>query len=104
MQEKEYISLLQRLSQFIEGILLLKLALEQIFISVDEIDRVLGLDFPTENFFALIRCYNERAEDPIYNRLSQALFGVATPTDLISDFQRTHLILVNISIYLVVLN
>lgn len=77
------------MSQFIEDILLVELAQEQIFIFVDEIDNVLGQDFPTEDFFALIRCYNERAENPIYNRLTWALFGVATPTDLIGDFQRT---------------
>ncbi len=89
-QEREDLSPLQRLSQFIEDILLVELTQEQIFIFVDEIDSVLGLDFPTEDFFALIRsCYNQRAENPTYNRLTWALFGVATPTDLIGDFQRT---------------
>lgn len=89
-QQREDISLLQRLSQFIEDILLVELSQERIFIFVDEIDSVLGLDFSTEDFFALIRsCYNERAENSTYNRLTWALFGVATPTDLIGDFQRT---------------
>lgn len=89
-QAREDLSLLQRLSQFIEDILLVELTKEQIFIFVDEIDSVLGLDFPTEDFFALIRsCYNQRAENPIYNSLTWALFGVATPTDLIGDYQRT---------------
>jgi len=80
-QEREDLSPLQRLSQFIEDILLVELTQEQIFIFVDEIDSVLGLDFPTEDFFALIRCYNQRAENPTYNRLTWALFGVATPAD-----------------------
>lgn len=89
-QEKEDLSPLQRLSQFIEDILLVQLAQENIFIFVDEIDSILGLSFPTEDFFALIRsCYNQRAENPAYNRLTWALFGVATPTDLIGDCQRT---------------
>ncbi len=88
-QEKEDLSPLQRLSYFIEDILLVQLK-EQIYIFVDEIDNILGLDFPTEDFFALIRyCYNQRSENPAYNRLTWALFGVATPTDLIGDCQRT---------------
>lgn len=34
-------------------------------------------------------CYNQRSHDPRYRRLTFALFGVATPSDLISDKQRT---------------
>ncbi|MDF5728676.1 MAG: AAA-like domain-containing protein [Rhizonema sp. PD38] len=84
--EREDLSALQRLSQFVEDILLVKLKSEKIFIFVDEIDNVLALDFPTEDFFSLIRsCYNLRAENPEYNRLTWALFGVATPSDLIAD-------------------
>lgn len=89
-QEREDLSPLQRLSQFIEDILLVQLRSEKIFIFIDEIDSVLGLDFPTEDFFALIRyCYNQRAENSEYNRLTWALFGVATPSDLIADRKRT---------------
>jgi hypothetical protein len=88
-QEREDLTPLQRLSEFIEDILLVQVQ-AKIFIFVDEIDSILGLDFPTADFFALIRyCYNQRAENPAYNRLTWALFGVATPTDLISDRQRT---------------
>ena len=88
-QEKEDLAPLQRLSYFIEDILLVQVK-AQIFIFVDEIDSILGLNFSTEDFFALIRyCYNQRSENPAYNRLTWALFGVATPTDLIGDFQRT---------------
>ncbi|HEY9298208.1 MAG TPA: AAA-like domain-containing protein, partial [Phormidium sp.] len=40
--------------------------------------------------FALIRfCYNQRAINPAYKRLTWAIFGVATPSDLISDRNRT---------------
>lgn len=89
-QEKEDLSPLQRLSLFIEDILLVQLAQKHIFIFVDEIDSILGLDFSTKDFFALIRsCYNQRAENPAYNRLTWALFGVATPTDLIGDCKLT---------------
>ncbi|MGH8000813.1 MAG: AAA-like domain-containing protein, partial [Brasilonema sp.] len=84
--EREDLSPLQRLSQFIEDILLVRIQSEKIFIFVDEIDSLLSLNFSVGNFFALIRsCYNQRAENPEYNRLTWALFGVATPSDLIAD-------------------
>uniref|UniRef100_UPI001951B468 AAA-like domain-containing protein n=1 Tax=Spirulina sp. CCY15215 TaxID=2767591 RepID=UPI001951B468 len=87
--EQEGISLVQKLGQFIE-LLLETLTEEKIFIFVDEIDSILSLDFPIDDFFALIRfCYNQRAHDPRYQRIVFALFGVATPSDLISDRQRT---------------
>ncbi|MEG4092325.1 AAA-like domain-containing protein, partial [Microcoleus sp. Pol12B4] len=89
-QEQEEVSLLQRLSQFIEEILLAKFPETRIFIFVDEIDSILSLDFPVDDFFALIRyCYNQRALNPEYNRITFALFGVATPSDLIADKNRT---------------
>ncbi|MEH2234030.1 MAG: ABC transporter substrate-binding protein [Nostoc sp.] len=58
--------------------------------SIDEIDTVLSLDFPTDDFFAFIRsCYNERANNQIYERITFALLGVATPSQLIQDTRRT---------------
>ncbi|MBD6615493.1 hypothetical protein FNW02_06485 [Komarekiella sp. 'clone 1'] len=88
--EREDLPALQRLSQFVEDILLVQIKSEKIFIFVDEIDSVLGLNFPVVDFFALIRsCYNQRAENPEYNRLTWALFGVATPSDLIADRNST---------------
>jgi two-component system sensor histidine kinase/response regulator len=89
-QERDDLSFLQRLSLFIEDILLVHIKSEKFFIFVDEIDSVLSLNFPIDDFFALIRsCYNQRAENPEYNRLTWALFGVATPSDLIQDRKRT---------------
>ena len=89
-KEQEEVSLLQRLSQFIEDILLVRFPKEQIFIFVDEIDSILSLDFPVDDFFALIRyCYNQRAINPEYKRITFAIFGVATPNDLITDKNRT---------------
>lgn len=84
--ERHDLSLIQRLSQFIEEILLPQVQSERFFIFVDEIDSLLSLDFSADDFFALIRyCYNQRAENPAYNRLNWALFGVATPSDLIQN-------------------
>ncbi|BAZ09584.1 WD-40 repeat-containing protein [Calothrix sp. NIES-4071] len=89
-QEKEDISLLQRLSEFIEELLLNQFPDQKLCIFVDEIDNILSLEFDVDDFFALIRyCYNQRALNPAYNRITFALFGVATPSDLIRDKTKT---------------
>lgn len=88
-RDREHLSFVNRLSEFIDTVLLTQVA-EPIVLFIDEIDSVLSLPFSTDDFFALIRaCYNRRAENPIYQRLTFALFGVATPADLISDATRT---------------
>jgi CHASE2 domain-containing sensor protein/class 3 adenylate cyclase len=85
LQAREDLSPVQRLSQFIETVLLVQVK-EPIVIFIDEIDSVLGLSFPTDEFFALIRnCYDKRATKPDYQRLTFALLGVAAPSDLIRD-------------------
>jgi WD40 repeat protein len=84
------ISLVQIFNQFIEEILFTHLPEQNIVIFVDEIDSILSLNFSVDDFFTLIRlCYNERATNSAYQRLTFALFGVATPTDLIKDKKRT---------------
>ncbi|NBD33794.1 MAG: hypothetical protein GVY17_12735 [Cyanobacteria bacterium] len=84
------LSPVQQFSRFIEEIILSRIQSEMIVICFDEIDSVLGLNFPTDDFFALIRFfYNQRWENPIYQRLCFALFGVATPPNLMQDKQRT---------------
>jgi hypothetical protein len=89
-QEQVGFSPVQQLSRFIEEVLLREVPGEKLFIFIDEIDSVLSLDFPLDDFFALIRyCYNQRADHASYNRLTFALFGVATPSDLIRDRSRT---------------
>ncbi|MBP0022298.1 MAG: AAA-like domain-containing protein [Cyanobacteria bacterium SBLK] len=88
-ERKEY-SPLQRLSQFVEEVLLANVKTEKIFIFLDEIDSILSLKFPVDDFWALIRsCCDRRAENPQYKRLNFALFGVATPGDLIQNTYRT---------------
>ena len=87
---EEEFSLLQRLSHFIDDLLKVQYPTQKLFIFVDEIDSILGLKFPVDDFFAFIRfCYNQRAIDADYNRLTFAIFGVATPSDLIQDKNRT---------------
>jgi WD40 repeat protein len=89
-EDESDISLLQRLSRFIGDVLLKELPNQKIVIFIDEIDSILSLPFSVDDFFALIRfCYNQRAIEPEYQRLNFAIFGVATPADLIRDRQRT---------------
>ena len=83
------ISPLQSLGDFIETVLLKQIE-QPIVIFIDEIDSVLSLNFSTDEFFALIRnCYDKRASYPDYRRLSFAMIGVATPSELIQDERST---------------
>ncbi|WP_445245763.1 AAA-like domain-containing protein [Microcoleus sp. OTE_8_concoct_300] len=88
-QERELMSAVQRLGELIEELLLAKLP-QPLVIFIDEIDSVLSFKEPLDDFFALIRaCYNKRAQKSEYQRITFALLGVATPSDLISDAART---------------
>lgn len=78
----------QRLDFFIESVILKKFC-QDIVIFIDEIDSLLQFSFK-DDFFAFIRaCYNKRAENVEYDRLTFCLLGVTTPADLIADKQRT---------------
>jgi WD40 repeat protein len=88
-KEHESLSPVQRLSNFLEEVLLAEIS-DNIVIFIDEIDTVLSLEFPTDDFFALIRgCYNQRVDNPAYKRLTFCLLGVATPSVFIQDKNRT---------------
>lgn len=88
LKERDCLSPVERLEEFIETVLLPGIN-QSIVIFIDEIDSTLNLPF-TDDFFALIRaCYNKRAENPDYRRLTFALLGVATPAELIGDKKRT---------------
>lgn len=89
LRSQEALPSVQRLGVFIEEVLLTQIE-QNIVIFIDEIDSVLGLQFPSDDFFALIRaCYNKRVDQPMYRRLAVSLFGVATPPDLIQDKRLT---------------
>lgn len=88
--DQEGYSDVQRLRLFFEEILLPAYPQDKLFIFVDEIDSALALPFKVNDFFALVRsCYNQRAVDPAYERLTWTLLGVVTPSDLVSDSERT---------------
>ena len=87
--ENQLNTLVTRFRKFLEEVLLVEVQ-ENIVIFIDEIDSVLSLNFPTDDFFALIRaCYNKRVDNLEYNRLTFCLLGVASPSNLIGDKQRT---------------
>lgn len=84
-EKRDLFSPAPRLNLFIEEVLLVEVK-SQIVVFIDEIDRVLSQDFSLDDFFALIHsCYQKRQQNPAYNRLTFALFGVASARDLIRD-------------------
>jgi PAS domain S-box-containing protein len=88
-RDRELLSPVQRFGEFIQEVLLTHVP-EKMVIFIDEIDSVINLDFEIDDFFVLLRaCYNKRADHADYQRLTFALFGVATPSQLIRDKTRT---------------
>ncbi len=87
--DRQFLSPPQRFNEFIREVLL-KTIQENLVIFIDEIDCTLSLNFKVDDFFALIRSwYNQRADRPEYNRLTFAILGVATPSELMQDRNRT---------------
>lgn len=89
LRERDHLPPIQWLGEFVQEVLLAELP-PPIVIFIDEIDSVISLPFPIDDFFAWIRsCYNDRVDKPQYKRLTFVLLGVATPSDLIRDKTRT---------------
>nr|MCU0571102.1 AAA-like domain-containing protein [Oculatellaceae cyanobacterium Prado106] len=87
-QSHQLLSPVQRLGELFSEIL--ERIPQPIVIFIDEIDSLLSLPFSMDDFFVLLRsCYNKRADQPEYQRLNFALFGVAAPSHLIQDKTRT---------------
>lgn len=87
-EERDRLTSACRFGEFLHRVIL-ELIPGQVAIFIDEIDSVLGLEF-RDDFFALIRdCFNNRSTIQAYRRLTFALFGVASPLDLIADQSRT---------------
>lgn len=80
--ERQDLSAVGKLGELLEATLPDSIA-KPIVIFFDEIDSTLSLSFNTDDFFALIRSCHEQ------KRLTFALLGVATPSDLIVDKTRT---------------
>lgn len=83
--DRASLSEIQRLNELIDEILL-ESTDQKFFIFLDEIDSILNLNFAIDDFFNLIRtCYNKRASQAKYERITFALSGVATPTALMRN-------------------
>jgi ABC-type branched-subunit amino acid transport system substrate-binding protein len=85
-----FLSPMQQLNKFIEDKLVTQP--KKVVIFVDEINCVLSpsLKGKLDDFFALIRsCHNRRARKPEFNCITFALLGVALPSDLIRDPNKT---------------
>ncbi|MBT9316902.1 CHASE2 domain-containing protein [Leptothoe spongobia] len=83
------LSPVQRLGTFIEQVVLPQTH-QPLVLFFDEIDSVLGLNFPTDDFFGLLRNWHEqRANQPAYDRLTVVMLGVATPSDLMQNSHAT---------------
>jgi WD40 repeat protein len=88
-QSQQHLSPVKLFSQFIDTLLEL-LPNQSIVIFLDEIDSIKSLQFATDDFFATLRsCYNQRAYQPDYQRITFCLLGVTTPSELMQDKQRT---------------
>ncbi|ACK67569.1 putative Chase2 sensor protein [Rippkaea orientalis PCC 8801] len=88
-ERTDLFSPVQCLSLFIKEVLLVEIQ-QKIIIFFDEIDYILSHTFCFDDFFGLIRhCYEQRNTHPDYKRLTFALLGVTTPSDLIQDKTQT---------------
>lgn len=88
LQARSDLSSVQQFGEFLEKILLPQIP-QLVVIFIDEIDSILSLSFK-DDFLAMIRwCYNQRVDNPAFKRLTFALLGVATPSDLIQDDHKT---------------
>jgi hypothetical protein len=88
-RDRAELSDVARLGQLLELILAEPTA-PALVIFLDEVDSLLGLPFGMDDFFGWIRsCYNRRAEDERYQRLTFVLLGVTTPPALMRDKRLT---------------
>ena len=88
-RDRTLLSPAQRLTDFVEQVLFAHVP-QNMVIFIDEVDSLLSLSFSADDFFALLRAhYNSRVDREDFKRLTFALFGVATPSQLIQDQQRT---------------
>ncbi|MDJ0601145.1 MAG: AAA-like domain-containing protein [Crocosphaera sp.] len=89
LKSHDFLSPVQCLGELIHQVILPNIS-KSIVIFIDEVDSVLSLDFPMDDFFIFLRsCYNKRADNPDYKRLTFALLGVASPSQLLEDKKRT---------------
>ena len=87
-QERADLPPVQRLTDFFRELVLANRD-GRVVVFVDEIDSTIGLPFADDFFAALRACFNARATEDSFERLTFVLLGVATPAQLIQDPART---------------
>ena len=87
-EQHSYLSTVQRFSTFLEEVVLRQVQ-TTVVIFVDEIDTTLSLTYSDDYFAAIRALYNGRPVNPELERLTFVLLGVASPSQLIKDPQRT---------------
>lgn len=89
-RDNEGLSPVHRFSGYLRKELLHRVS-EDVVIFIDEIDSVLALtEVSRDDFFGSVRAvFNQRAQDPAFERLTFCLIGVALPSDLVEDEART---------------
>jgi WD40 repeat protein len=78
----------QRLIQFFRDEVAAKIS-SPVVIFLDEIDSTLKLPYADDFFVAIRAMYNDRASEPLYEKVTFCLVGVATPNELIKDRRTT---------------
>ncbi|MEM9907079.1 MAG: AAA-like domain-containing protein [Cyanobacteria bacterium P01_D01_bin.44] len=88
-RDHAFLAPVQRLDAFVNQVVLTHIS-EDIIVFIDEVDSVISLEFEADDFFIWLRtCFNQRADNPDYRRLTFVLLGVATPSQLMQDSRRT---------------
>ncbi len=78
-----------RFMLFLEQVVLKETGDAPVAIFFDEVDSTLSLPFSDEFFTTLRSLYNEKAHNPVLQRLRFVLLGVAMPMEFIKDRSRT---------------
>lgn len=78
----------QRMTDFFADVVLREIG-GRVVVFIDEVDWMIRLPFSDEFFAAIRSCYNRRATESDFDRLSFALLGSAAPAQLIKDSTRT---------------
>lgn len=84
-QAKQYLPPEERFTTFIEEVILAKVQ-SNIVIFIDQIEEAINSYFAIENFLNLIaKFYQQREDNPNYERLDFAVLGVANKSELITE-------------------
>lgn len=79
----------EKLLHCIKDVILPCVTAAKIYILIDEIDSIFNLNFPSDDFFSLIRYFYEAKTHNDFNRLNFALFGSITPLELVEDSKKS---------------